>query len=113
MSYPEIIVKNYNLTKKKNLCDYLKEPLRISTFFNGQRLEGHFVFISPSDYEIKMDYPISGLKGGSHTPYFAMFDQNKNIIQGRITEKCFMAGEAQLQGLYMQYFFKKNKVSSL
>jgi hypothetical protein len=72
---------------------------------SGLELKGHFVYINPSDFSVLLDSPYGGIEAGSHTPYFAMFRQNRNVVDGVITEKCLRAGEKALVVAYEEANF--------
>ncbi len=96
-------VENYD--SRTNFCDHFSEPIRVTTVYKGIELWGHFTFISPSDHSLVIDSPYSGIKTGSHTPYFAMFKENRNVVDGTLTDKCFKAGENSLIAAYEEADF--------
>jgi len=96
-------VPNYN--PRTNLCDHLPEPIHVSCTHEGLVLKGHFVYINPSDYTILLDSPYGGIEAGTHVPYFAMLTQNRNVIDGVITEKCLRSGESALVAAYKEAAF--------
>ena len=96
-------VPNYN--PRTNLCDHLPEPIHVSCTHEGLGLKGHFVYINPSDFTVLLDSPYGGIVAGSHVPYFAMLTQNRNVIDGVITEKCLKAGESALVAAYKEADF--------
>ncbi|MFA6505137.1 MAG: hypothetical protein WCT14_03505 [Treponemataceae bacterium] len=99
-----------NYDPRTNLCDLLPEPIQIFVIHNGIEIKGHFTFICPSDYTVLIDSPYSGIKVGSHTPYFAMYEENRNVIDGEVTEKCLKAGEWALISAYEEAdFLFRNK----
>ncbi|GAB1455136.1 hypothetical protein MASR2M48_08850 [Spirochaetota bacterium] len=101
-------VANYN--PKTNFCDYLIEPLELSLCHNGIEIKGCFTYIAPADYSVIINFPYSGICCGSHTPAFAMLMQNRNIIEGQLTEKCFRVGkEALIEAYNKADFLFKNK----
>jgi hypothetical protein len=108
MSSSVLRIPNYD--PRTNFCDFLSEPIQISVNHNGVELKGHFTFICPSDYTVMIDSPYSGISAGSHTPYFAMYEENRNVIDGEVTEKCLKAGEGALIDAYEEAdFLFRNK----
>jgi len=107
---PSSIHRVPNYDPRTNLCDFLPEPIQISVIHNGIEIKGHFTFICPSDYTVLIDSPYSGIKAGAHTPYFAMYEENRNVIDGEVTEKCLKAGEWALIDAYEEAdFLYRNK----
>ena len=96
-------VPNYN--PRTNLCDLLPEPIQLSCTHEGLELKGHFVYINPSDHTVLLDSPYGGIEAGSHVPAFAMLTQNRNVVDGVITEKCLKAGESALIAAYKEADF--------
>jgi len=98
LSYPVIKVASYD--SRKNLCDYLDEPITLEIVIEGVVVKGHFTYINPSDYSVMIDEPFSGFEAGSHTPAIVMYKQNRNVIDGQVTDKGFRVGEKALVGIY-------------
>lgn len=95
---------------QKNFCDYFDYPLEIEAEYKGVLLKGHFTYLSPSDYCVMIDSPFSGIEVGYHTPAFAMYKKNQNVIDGKITEKCLKASKDALVTAYEQAeFLFRNK----
>lgn len=80
-------------------------PIRLSCVHKGVELKGHFIHLSPSDYTVVIDSPYTGIEAGSHTPYFAMFERNRNVVDGKITEKGLRAGQSALVAAYEEADF--------
>ncbi|WP_304221274.1 hypothetical protein [Gracilinema caldarium] len=95
---------------QKNFCDYFDYPLEIEVEYDGVLLKGHFTYLCPSDYCVMIDSPFSGIEVGLHTPAFAMYKRNQNVIDGKITEKGLEASKDALITAYEQAeFLFRNK----
>jgi hypothetical protein len=62
-------------TARNTLTPLRNLPIQVD--IDGVIVVGEILWLSPSDIEVEIKAPFSGLRTGLHVPYFAMYEVNR------------------------------------